>query len=71
MFGKKGKLNPCYIAPFDTLKKIGKVAYQLTLPSKLSMFLDVIYVSMIKRYVPDSIHVLTLKIVQVNQDLSY
>ncbi|XP_070034458.1 uncharacterized protein [Nicotiana tomentosiformis] len=35
-FGKKGKLSPRYIGPFEILKKIGKVANELALPPSLS-----------------------------------
>ncbi|KAL8146992.1 hypothetical protein AgCh_004637 [Apium graveolens] len=31
-FGKKGKLAPRYIGPFDILSHVGKVAYELALP---------------------------------------
>ncbi|GKB83054.1 putative reverse transcriptase domain-containing protein [Tanacetum coccineum] len=30
-FGKRGKLNPCYVRPFKILAKIGTVAYRLEL----------------------------------------
>ena len=32
-FGKKGKLAPRYIGPFEVIKVVGKVAYQLRLPA--------------------------------------
>ena len=31
-FGKKGKLSPRFVGPFEILKLVGKVAYELALP---------------------------------------
>ncbi|GKB68660.1 putative reverse transcriptase domain-containing protein [Tanacetum coccineum] len=35
-FGKRRRLNPCYIRPFKIIAKVGTVAYPLELPEKLS-----------------------------------
>ncbi|GJZ85188.1 putative reverse transcriptase domain-containing protein [Tanacetum coccineum] len=33
-FGKRGKLNPQYIGPFEILERIGPLAYKLELPER-------------------------------------
>ena len=56
-FGKQGKLSPRYIGLFEILEKVGKVAYQLTLPPSLSGVHAVFHVSMLRKYTSDPIHV--------------
>ena len=48
-FGKRGKLSPRYIGPFEVLKRVGEVAYELALPPGLSGVHLVFHVSMLKK----------------------
>ncbi|GJZ15881.1 putative reverse transcriptase domain-containing protein [Tanacetum coccineum] len=43
-FGKKGKLAPRYVGPFEILERIGPVAYRLRLPQELSGVHDIFHV---------------------------
>ncbi|XP_074373866.1 uncharacterized protein LOC141714233 [Apium graveolens] len=58
-FGKKGKLSPRYVGPFEILKRVGKVAYELALPPHMEHIYNVFHVSMLKKYNPDSRHIWT------------
>ena len=56
-FGKQGNLSSRYIGPFEVLKRVDIVAYQLALLSILSSVHDVFHVSMLWKYTPDLTHV--------------
>ncbi|GKA08264.1 hypothetical protein Tco_0687595, partial [Tanacetum coccineum] len=57
-FGKKGKLAPRYVGPFEILERIGHVAYRLRLPEKLSGVHDTFHVSNLNKCLADaSLHV--------------
>ncbi|KAL4362854.1 hypothetical protein GQ457_04G023190 [Hibiscus cannabinus] len=70
-FGKKGKLSPRYIGPFEVLEKVGTVAYRLALPPEFDKIHNVFHVSMLKKYRSDPSHVLEPEEVELNLDLSY
>ncbi|XP_070049530.1 uncharacterized protein [Nicotiana tomentosiformis] len=70
-FGKKGKLSPRYIRPFEILKKIGEVAYELALPPSLSGVHPVFHVSKLRKYVEDLSHILDFCTVQLDGNLTY
>nr|GFB41293.1 putative reverse transcriptase domain-containing protein [Tanacetum cinerariifolium] len=48
-FGKRGKLNPRYIRPFNVLERVGDVAYKLDLPEELSRVYNTFHVSNLKK----------------------
>ncbi|XP_027151875.1 uncharacterized protein LOC113751928 [Coffea eugenioides] len=69
---KKGKkLKPRYIGPFEILKKVGSVAYQLKLPASMAKIHDVFHVSMLRKYYSDPSHVLPLEEIEVDETLTY
>ena len=70
-FGKKGKLSPRYVGPFEVIERIGEVAYRLALPPALSRLHDVFHVSMLKKYLHDPSHVLSYKSLDVDPKLTY
>ena len=59
-FGKKGKLNPRFIGPYEVLERIGPVAYHLALPLELAKLHNVFHVSMLQRYRSDESHILAM-----------
>ena len=55
-FGKRGKLSPRFIGPFEILERVGTVAHQLALPPSMSSVHEVFYISMLWEYTPDPAH---------------
>lgn len=70
-FGRKGKLSPRYIGPFEILERVGQAAYRLALPMEMSKVHNVFHVSVLRKYVPDSTHVLEVQLIELREDLSY
>ncbi|GJZ13502.1 hypothetical protein Tco_0548732 [Tanacetum coccineum] len=48
-FGRKGKLAPRYVRPFEILERIGLVVYMLRLPEELNSVHDTFHVSNLKK----------------------
>ncbi|KAK6142861.1 hypothetical protein DH2020_023209 [Rehmannia glutinosa] len=70
-FGKKGKLKPRYIGPYEILERIREVAYKLALLPELSGVHDMFHESMLRRYMFDPSHVINQEAIQVKEDLIY
>ncbi|GKA99373.1 putative reverse transcriptase domain-containing protein, partial [Tanacetum coccineum] len=52
-FGKKGKLAPRFVGPFEIIEKVGLVAYRLDLPEELNGVHDTFHVSNLKKCLAD------------------
>ncbi|CAL2271223.1 unnamed protein product [Prunus armeniaca] len=70
-FGKRVKLSPHYIGPYEIMERIGPVAYRLGLPPELYRVPDVFHVSMLRKYMPDPSHVLEYQLLELEEDLTY
>ena len=67
-FGKRGKLSPRFIGPFEILMRVGTVAYWLALPPNMSGVHEVFHVSMLRKYTPDPSHVVDWGQIEVDID---
>ncbi|KAJ9544751.1 hypothetical protein OSB04_024458 [Centaurea solstitialis] len=63
-FGKKGKLSPRFVGPFEILERIGSVAYRLDLPPELSTIHDTFHMSNLKKCLSEETVVLPLEEIQ-------
>ncbi|XP_070672131.1 uncharacterized protein [Malus domestica] len=70
-FGKKRKLSPRYIGPYQIVERVGEVAYRLALPPELARVHNVFHVSMLRRYVSDPSHVIPPQPLEINPNLTY
>ncbi len=70
-FGKKDKLAPRYIRLFETIDRVGAVAYWLELLPNLSHVHPVFHISMLRKYFLDSSHVLQPDLVELNENLTF
>ncbi|KAK6145314.1 hypothetical protein DH2020_022134 [Rehmannia glutinosa] len=70
-FGKRGKLNPRYVGPYEILERVERVAYRSALPPAMSGIHNVFHVSMLRRYMPDPSHVVNYETIELDRQLSY
>ncbi|GKC67207.1 putative reverse transcriptase domain-containing protein [Tanacetum coccineum] len=70
-FGKKGKLSPTFVGPFEIVEKVGLVAYRLDLPEELSGGHDTFHVSNLKKCLADPTLKVTLDEIRVDAKLNF
>ena len=71
MFGKRGKLLPRFIGPFEILERVGIIAYRLALPPSMSGVHEVFQISMLRKYTPDPAHVVDWGQIEVDTDETF
>nr|GEX60117.1 hypothetical protein [Tanacetum cinerariifolium] len=70
-FGKRGKLSPRYIGPFEIVERIGPVAFELELPKKLHGYHNTFHVSNLKKCLTDENLVIPLEEIQLDDKLHF
>ncbi|GJR06063.1 reverse transcriptase domain-containing protein [Tanacetum coccineum] len=70
-FGKKGKLAPRFVRPFEIIEKVGLVAYRLDLPKELNGVHDTFHVSNLKKCLADPTLKVPLDEIRVDAKLNF
>ncbi|GJW98324.1 putative reverse transcriptase domain-containing protein [Tanacetum coccineum] len=70
-FGKKGKLAPQYVGPFEIVECVGPVAYRLKLPQELSCIYDTFHVSNLKKCLAESDIQVSLEEIEIDENLRF
>nr|GEX14670.1 reverse transcriptase domain-containing protein [Tanacetum cinerariifolium] len=70
-FGKKEKLAPRFVGPFEIIKKVGPMAYSFDLPEELDGVHDTFHVSNFKKCLADLTLQVPLNEIQVDARLNF
>ncbi|GKE59502.1 hypothetical protein Tco_1498687 [Tanacetum coccineum] len=70
-FGKRGKLNPCYIRPFKIIAKVGTLAYRLELSEQLRRVHITFHVSNLKKCLVDEPLAISLEEIQIDDKINF
>ncbi|GJQ88869.1 putative reverse transcriptase domain-containing protein [Tanacetum coccineum] len=70
-FGKKGKLTPIFVVPFEIIEKVGLMAYMLDLPEDLDGVHDMFQVSNLKKCLADLTLQVPLDEIRVDVKLNF
>ncbi|GKB08838.1 hypothetical protein Tco_0837150 [Tanacetum coccineum] len=70
-FGKKGKLAPRLVGPFEIIEKVGPMAYRLDLPEELNGVHDTFHMSNLKKCLADPMLQVSLDEIRVDAKLNF
>ncbi|GJY43952.1 hypothetical protein Tco_0432165 [Tanacetum coccineum] len=71
IFGKKGKLTPRYVGPFEIIECVRPVAYRLKLPQELSCVHDRFHVSNLKKCLAEQDVQVPLDEIEIDKNLRF
>ncbi|KAI3680944.1 hypothetical protein L6452_35724 [Arctium lappa] len=70
-FGRRGKLSPNDIGPFQIIQRVGEVAYRLEMPAELQKIHSTFHVSNLRKCLADEEMKVPMDEIQVNEKLTY
>ncbi|GKA09480.1 putative reverse transcriptase domain-containing protein [Tanacetum coccineum] len=70
-FGKRSKLSPRYVGPFEVVERVGPVAYRLRLPQELVGIHDTFHVSNLKKCLANVNLYVPLKEIKIDDKLRF
>jgi hypothetical protein len=70
-FGKKGKLSPKFIGPFEITQRVGRLAYRIALPSDLVKTHDIFHISMLRKYIANPDVIMEYEPLEIQEELTY
>ena len=68
---KNGKISPRHVRPYEIVRKVGQVAYELELPPDLEIFHPVFHASVLRKYAGNPTRIVSVNNVQVTERLAY
>jgi hypothetical protein len=70
-FGKKGKLSPRFIGPFEITQRVRRLAYRIALSPDLVGTHDVFHVSMLRKYIANPDVIVEYEPLEIQEGLTY
>jgi hypothetical protein len=67
-FGKRAKISPRFVRPFEIVERKGPVAYRLDLPDSLRRMHNVFHVSILRHYISDPTYVIDMSSLHVSDE---
>jgi hypothetical protein len=70
-FGKKVKLSPRFVGPFEITQRVGRLAYRIALPPDLVRMHDVFHVSILRKYIANPDVIVEYEPLEIHERLTY